>query len=262
MPESWKVCIDDSCDGMRNKYICAGSLIGNKESWNKFNKNWRAVLNRHPSLMYFHGKDLPWLKGPFAQFRNKEMYPPPAGIEAAKAKREELRNVIEESDLIGFGVGVLVPEYLRIRDSHPRGKTFMAQDPFEYILQELIYRTTKTIVDHRGAVEVSFVSDSSNRASVYEAVYADWKKWNPKTAKSMRGITHEDDKIHYGLQAADMAASSVNEIYRSHFDSGTVPVEYPLSECFWRIGRIDETYLLDMLEHQSPRSSELNLMDS
>lgn len=257
MPESWKVCIDDSCDRKRSKYVCAGSLIGNKDSWNKFNKKWRKALNRDPSLEYFHGKDIPWLEGPFGQFRNKDIYPPPAGIEAAYAKREELRNVVEESDLIGFGVGVLVPEYMRIRDSHPRGKIFMARDPFEYVLQELIYRTTKTIVEYRGDVEVSFVSDNSNRAPVYEAVYADWKKRNPNTAKSMLGITHEDDKRHFGLQAADMAASSVNAIYKSHVDDGSVPIEYALSERFWRIGRIDEKYLLDILEHQTPRNSEL-----
>ena len=132
----------------------------------------------------------------------------------------------------------------------------MAKDPFEYILQELIYRTTKTIVEYRGDVKVAFISDKSNRSNVYEKVYAEWKKWNPNTAKSMLDITHEDDKKHYGLQAADMAATSVNWIYRSHVDTGEVPSEYALSEKFWRISRIDEKYLLNMLDHQTPRESE------
>jgi uncharacterized protein DUF3800 len=100
------------------------------------------------------------------------------------------------------------------------------------------------------------VSDNSDRSKIYEQVYKNWKKANPKTAKSMRDLSHADDKKHYGLQAADMVASSVNRIYRSHLKDGTVPDEYPLSEVMWRIGRIDEKYLLTMLDHQSQRASE------
>ena len=53
MPAHLKVCIDDSCDEKREKYVCAGSLTGNKDSWNKFNKEWRKALNRSPSIEYF-----------------------------------------------------------------------------------------------------------------------------------------------------------------------------------------------------------------
>jgi len=178
-------------------------------------------------------------------------------MDAAVAKRALLQQVIKESSLVAFGVGVLVPEYNRIREEHPRGKTFMAADAFEYILQELVYRTAKTIVEYALDVKISFISDSSNRSPVYELVYENWKKSNPTTAKSMLSIRHEDDEKNYGLQAADMIASSVNRVYRSHLEDGTVPDDYPLNEVFWRIGRIDEDYLLTMLEHQSQRASEV-----
>ena len=106
-------------------------------------------------------------------------------------------------------------------------------------------------------MKISFISDRSNRSPVYELVYEKWKKSNPITSKSMLGISHEDDEKHYGLQAADMIASSVNRVYRSHLKSGTVPDDYPLNEVFWRIGRIDEVYLLTMLGQQSHRESDL-----
>lgn len=174
-------------------------------------------------------------------------------------KRAVLQRVIGDSSLIAFGVGVLIPEYNRIRESHPRGKLFMAEDAFEYLLQELVYRAAKIIVENGLDVEVAFISDRSNRSPVYELVYEKWKQANPQTAKSMLGITHEDDEKHYGLQAADMAASAVNRIYRSHVKDETIPDQYPLSEVFWRIGRIDENYLLTMLGHQSPRASQVDL---
>lgn len=257
MSAFWKVCLDDTCDEKRQDYICAGSLIGTKDGWSKFNKEWRKALNSPPSIDYFHGKEVPKLSGQFAQFRNKNLYPDPAGMDAAITKRALLQQVIKDSSLVAFGVGVLIPEYNRIREEHPRGKTFMAADAFEYILQELIYRTAKAIVDYALDVKISFTSDRSNRSKVYELVYEKWKNSNPTTAKSMLGISHEDDEKHYGLQAADMIASSVNRVYRSHLKDGTVPDDYPLNEVFWRIGRIDEDYLLTMLGHQSQRKSEL-----
>jgi hypothetical protein len=257
MGKFWKVCLDDTCDEKRQDYICAGSLVGTNDGWNRFNKEWRRALKSPPSIDYFHGKEVPKLSGQFAQFRNKGLYPDPAGMDAAVAKRALLQQVIKDSSLVAFGVGVLVPEYNRIREEHPRGKTFMAADAFEYILQELVYRTAKTIVEYALDVKISFISDRSNRSPVYELVYEKWKKSNPTTAKSMLGISHEDDEKHYGLQAADMIASSVNRVYRSHLKDGTVPDDYPLNEVFWRIGRIDEDYLLKMLGHQSERKSEL-----
>jgi hypothetical protein len=259
MTTSWKVCIDDTCDEKRQDYVCAGSLIGNREGWSKFNKEWRKALKAHPAIDYFHGKEIPKLTGQFAQFRSKDLYPDQEGMDAAVAKRELLQQVIKDSSLVAFGVGVLVPEYNRIREEHPRGKTFMAADAYEYILQELVYRTAKTILEYGLDVKVSYVSDRSNRSPVYELVYENWKKANPKTAKVMLEISHEDDEKNYGLQASDMIASSVNRVYRSHLKDGSVPDDYPLNEVFWRIGRINEEYLLKMLGHQPHRKSEEEL---
>ena len=101
--------------------------------------------------------------------------------------------------------------------------------------------------------------DRSERSPVYEQVYNNWKNSNPITAKSMLNITHDDDKRHFGLQGADMIASAVNRVYRSHLKDGTIPDEYPLGEAIWRISRIDENYLLAMLGHQSHRRSEETL---
>jgi hypothetical protein len=232
--------------------------MGDKEAWNKFNKEWRKALQRGPTIKYFHGKEVHKLSGEFAQLRDKARYPPPLGMDAAFAKRDLMRYVIERSGLIAFGAGVFVPEYRRIRETHPRGKLFMPEGPFGYVLQEVIYRTTKEMADHVNNVRVQFISDRSNKSKTYERVYAEWKNWNPKTAKSMLDITHEDDERSYGLQAADMAASTVNLIFRSHFETGVVPEEFALSERFWRICRINEKYLLDVLQHQTPRALELS----
>jgi hypothetical protein len=64
--------------------------MGTKDGWNAFNKEWRKALRSEPAIEYFHGKDLPKLKGPFLLLRNKQMFPPPKGMDAAVAKRSDL----------------------------------------------------------------------------------------------------------------------------------------------------------------------------
>jgi hypothetical protein len=252
---NWIVYIDDTADERRENYVCAGALMGDRERWSVFNKTWRKALQTKPAISYYHGKEVHRLEGQFVQFRDKTQYLPPAGRLAANTKRAAMKHVISNSGLIGFGAGVFVSTYDRIRNSEPRAKFFMPEHPFSYVLQEVIYRTTTALVEHVGKTNVEFISDAANRAPEYERIYEEWKVWNPETAKSMLGLCHGSHKTHYGLQAADIAASTVNHIFKSHLASG-VTENFDLDGVFWRIGHIDEKYLLDVLQHQTVREAE------
>ena len=250
MANLWTVTIDDSSDGKREQHLVAGCFIGRKQDWNPFNKEWRKALKESPPLAYYQGRKLKALGGPFSQFRDKSKYPQEQdGWDAAYAKRDKLAAVIANSTLVGFGIGLRIPLYYNIRETHPRGMFFMAEDPFNYILQALIYEIARTIqgIDPKG--KVAFVSDLSNKADQYTATYTQWVDANPETAKSMIGISHLDDTQHYGLQAADMAAGVVKETYDKHSTSNPVTQGFRLGNRFWRIAEIDERYMLEMLNH-------------
>lgn len=248
---NWSVFIDDSCDEKRAEYVCAGSLIGKRGAWNEFNKLWGEALNAPPSIDYFHGKELPRLTGQFAQFRNNRLYPPPSGMDAAILKREELSAVVERSKLVGYGVGVFVPEYTKLRLSHPRGSIFLSADPFEFVLQNLVFEAARAISERQEDVRISFTSDSSNRSKMYRRIFDQWKKHNPRTARFMLDIVHAEDKENYGLQAADMAASSVNRVFRAYGLQNSVPSDYRLSNRFWKISNLDAAYILKVLDSQA-----------
>jgi len=210
---TWKVFIDDSADQHKKDFVVAGIFVGRMPHWAKFQKEWNQTLRKPPRIKHFHGKEWRTLNGEFRQFRDDKLWPDRSGGIAANAKRDALHEVINNSNIVGFGIGVYIENYERVRQSHPRGKTFMAKDAFEYVLQSAIYETTKLIVEESdGAAKVAFVSDLSNKAARYTQVFADWKEQNPKTAHHMLGISHFDDEKWAGLQAADMAASMVKDV--------------------------------------------------
>lgn len=246
----WKAFIDDSADEKRAEFIVAGCIFGPKELWNVFNKAWRKALHESPRIEYFHGKELRSLNGEFFRFRDPVKYPKPAGSSAANAKRDRLRAVVESSGLLLCGVGVLVPEYQRVRASHPRGIQYLAEDPFEYVLQQLVFEVTSAIVKRDSTVKIGFTSDCSSRSEVYSRVYVDAKKRNPETAKAMLGLAHLDDRATYGLQAADMAASSVKTSYDNLGRDEEEKRSLPLELAFWRIQIQREANLIRMLDSQ------------
>jgi Protein of unknown function (DUF3800) len=261
---TWKVFIDDSADQHKTEYVVAGVFIGRIPQWAKFQRKWNQALRNPPRIKHFHGKELRRLDGQFRQFRDPQLWPDKTGRVAANAKKNSLHDVINNSDLVGFGIGVYIEDYERVRQTHPRGKVFMPKDAFEYVLQSAIYETTKLIVQESdGAARVAFVSDLSNKAPRYTKVFADWKMKNPKTARYMLGISHENDEAWPGLQAADMAATTVKDVFAAALDKHRVFLEkdFPLHKRFKKIGKIDEAYHLEMLRVQSIRESEVRSDD-
>jgi hypothetical protein len=78
----------------------------------------------------------------------------------------------------------------------------------------------------------------------------------------MLGISHFDDEKWPGLQAADMGASMVKDVFAaSRSRRPVLEEEFPLRSRFEHIGHCDETYHLSMLEAQSIRESEARTHD-
>src|SRR5277367_3240267 len=54
---------DDSADGLREKFVIAGSLLGKHKSWSQFNREWRKALHQYPQIRWFHTKEWRSLTG-------------------------------------------------------------------------------------------------------------------------------------------------------------------------------------------------------
>jgi hypothetical protein len=247
----WKVFIDDSADQKKKQFVVAGMFVGRLKEWHSFQRKWNKKCRENPRIQYFHGKELRSLSKQFAQFQDKSKWPDKTGIIAANAKRDALRKVIHDSGLVGLGLGLYVPLYETFRASTPLARRLMGKDAFEYILQAVFWETTKHIIEVDERAKVAFVSDLSNKSPRYIRVFNAWKKANPNTAKHILGIDHLNDERWPGLQAADMAASSVKTVFEEHLATGKKIKDFPLAERFYKMGNIDETYIRAMLKHHA-----------
>jgi hypothetical protein len=256
----YRMFLDDTADGKAEKYVVAAGLLGRFKDWRKFGERWKTALRLIPSIKFFHSKEWRGLQGEFYQFQDDIEYPKPKGGEAATAKRNALKAVIESTELVAIGTGVLIEDFNLVRNCDPRAADFFRPDPYEAALQSLVYECAKAVrwVSREDGLGdnghcVGYVSDLSNLASTYTAVYTDFVKKNPGIGQIMRGIAHLDDKKWAGLQAADMIAHSCNQVFK---ETVTIPEDERVlrqslpefQKTFFKIAHMDKWYMCSILE--------------
>lgn len=249
---SWKVFIDDSADERREKFVIAGALFGKKQDLYAFGKTWKKALRACPSISSFHGKELRTLSGEFRQFRDANRWPPPTGSAAANAKRDKLQEVIKCSQgVVALGVGVLVPDYQRVKASHRLGSTHMADDVFECALQHVIMQSIEAIKRIDRQPQVTFIYDRTNRENQYKKVYESFKSRNPDAALALNGFDQRYDQKIPALQASDMIASAVKDAFQQREVSNDAALDMPLLPAFYRIVVVNRDYIIAVLDSQS-----------
>ena len=258
----FKMFIDDTADQKQEQYVIAAGLMGYWDEWKKFNREWKQVLKANPKIDYFHSKEWRSLTGEFFQFRDSVMWPKPKGGEAANKKRDRLKTVIKNSVVGGIGVGVLIEDFNLVRNVDPRAAEFLRPDAYEMALQAIIYEGAVSVRylslkygNGPNDNHIAYVSDDSNRAAIYEAVYSAFKEKNSGIAPIMQGLAHMDDKLVPGLQGADLVAHVINQVTK---ELVKLPAEErsakfleslpELQERIWKIAHVDRWYLCSLLQ--------------
>ena len=250
MSKHYKIFIDDSADGLRKKYVVAGALIDTKEAWHAFTVKWKHLLRSKPAIPYFHAVELGGLHGPFKQFKDNQIWPPPSGKRAAERKRDLLVELIESSNLIAVGCAVLIPDYEKVRSAYPE-VSCLSKDAFQFALQQISVLAVNVVKEIDADGQVSFVMDSSSRASHYEKLFERFLIANPVTATAVKSFRHLDDKKVPALQAADLCAATVKSAF-DRFDEGTFVRPLPFfDKRFCQIAYMNESYLIEVIKGQS-----------
>lgn len=257
----YRTWFDDTHDEKHEKYAVATGILGRPKTWTDFSKAWKQALREYPKIDYFHVKELRKLDGQFLQFRDPVKWPKPTGSQAASAKREKLKAVIENAKPIAaISVAVLVQDFNLVRNADSQAAELFRQDPYEVALQCFFYEVAKIVrrisqEEGRGDYGhcVGFVSDTDERSPIHAAVYADFKKNNPEIAKVMHGLAHLDDEKWAPLQAADMLSNFANhrfnDLLKIPDDERRVLAELPeFKNTFYMIANADKWYLCNVLK--------------
>ena len=207
--------VDDSADQKREKVFVAGAFIGFYHQWNALQKAWRKRLNQE-GLEYFRSTEYYSLRGQFHRYCDPVKYPKPRGSEAATRLRNDLDQIIHDSQIMGIAATVPMEIYNKFRETEPDAKELMPEDPYELALQALFDMCARTMLydmqkDRGLPNRLAFICDHSNTAPRISKMFEEFRVKNPSYAEVIESLVHRDDKQRPELQAADLMAHLAKE---------------------------------------------------
>jgi hypothetical protein len=206
----WRASIDDSADRDRKKVVISACLLGDCDQWRSLVRPWKAKLAEN-QLDYFKSSECIALSEQFRRFRSELSYPKPKGREAADKIRNDLDQIIKNSEVVGIGVIVPIAAFDKIR-VEPQYARILSTDPYEWGVQILWDQCTKAMEELGGNNLVTFAHDDGDSYDRLRSLFRDYKAKNPRSARRMADFVPLDDKKHPTIQAADVAASATQRL--------------------------------------------------
>lgn len=207
-----RVYVDDSSDEKQENVVCAGAFVGSVKQWTKLKQEWKRRLKRE-GLRYFRSSEYYSLRYEFERYRDPIKYPKPKGSEAARALRDDLDQIIRDSQVMGIAQIIPLKLYRQVRDTEPRAKEIFSEDPFESALQALIRHCAIISRDELRGVPMAFICDDGPGSARIAKNYSRFKALDTDITRYLGGLVHQDDKKFEQLQAADLMAHLAREYY-------------------------------------------------
>ncbi len=217
----YRAFIDDSADEKRQNLIVAGALIGTHLQWKRVSKQWRARL-KQDEVAYFRSTEYFSLRGEFSKFRDPQLYPKPAGSEAATALRNDLEGILLKEEIIGFASSIPLPMFREtVADINRDGRVF-DPDPFSAAMQTVMNEISLFLRDQVRSKNnrIAFVCDNGPDAIRLAYAYSEFKRKNKQLHGIIGGFACLDDEKHPPLQAADMTANLGKELTQRLLETG------------------------------------------
>ncbi|MGD0325958.1 MAG: DUF3800 domain-containing protein [Terriglobia bacterium] len=246
MAEILDTFMDESSDQEQKDVFCVAAVLANEKIYRPLEDEWVKRLDED-GIKYFRASDCKSVRGAFEHLRKKC-----GSFEAAKkvadAVREDLEHLLIPSHWIGFGAGVIVPEYKAVLREFPEARFFFSEDETVPAYTQVMYEVAREVRKKAKGFGVAYiVDDSTYSEKIVHAFYAT-KKNHPTVGTSMKTIAPLDDKETPALQMADLFASVVKDIFLdwlAHESSGPDLGEW--HSHVERIGRFDKAVMAKSL---------------
>jgi hypothetical protein len=243
----WRASIDDSADRDRRKAVISACLIGDCDQWRSLVRPWKAKL-AETQLDYFKSSECISLSEQFRRFRSELNYPKPKGREAADKIRDELDQIIKNSEVVGIGVIVPVAAFEKIR-AEAQYSALLSADPYEWAVQILWDQCTKAMEELSRNNLVTFAHDDGDNYDRLRSLFRDYKAKNPKSARRMADFVPLDDKKHPTIQAADVAASATQRLAIQYVDNPNSATLQRLRATMRKVVVATEDWTREALDH-------------
>jgi hypothetical protein len=174
--------IDESSDREQENVLCVGGILAHPVSLAAIQSKWLERLKFPDEIDYFRATDCRRVDGAFFKLRNKYG----SGAQAVADKiRGDLEGILLSYSWIGFGIGVLIPDYREIWNSFPTTRRFYRRDPAEAAYAGLFFEIAraaqKNAPDHR----VAYIIDDSTYSGMISDAFDGVKINHPEVGRAM-----------------------------------------------------------------------------
>jgi Protein of unknown function (DUF3800) len=253
--------LDDSHDGLDREVFAVAGYYGWSLGFVHAENDWNECLDRH-GLDYFKASECENVRGQFFKLRRDPRYTTMATQKEAASKiREEFITILNESVQIdGVGLGVPLEIYRKVLATEPEARIFLQDRHLYFGYHMLMIEMIKRLEPTHSGHWIGFVCDDHSRRDEAEAAYDELKEKNPKSAKMMGSMTHDDDEVIVPLQMADLLAYEVRRGTVETMKNGEIGKESlinQLGHSTWFVGYASEEYLReairDLVEQRTQR---------
>jgi len=240
--------LDESSDGNKEDVFCVGGFLAHKQHWAEMQTAWLERLKIPDEIPYFRATSCKGTHEPFFKLRGRYgQY----AQSAANKIRADLEAILLRYPWIGFGIGILMPDYRDVWNSIPSARRLYQEDAVEEAFSAVFYEVARATQKNAPTHQVAYIIDDSTYSGKIAEAFKAVKINHPVLANSMATLAPKDDKITPPLQMADLIASIVKDVFLEWLKNGKpqhVPLEEKWHNHFEVIGKWDKDYMLHNIE--------------
>jgi hypothetical protein len=201
--------LDESSDQKKKEALCVGGILINDTCLSQIQDAWIAGL-KIAGISYFHFTECKGLHGEFFHYRAKYK------SEAKNVAGNILANfedILLSTSWIGFGLGIVIQDYLGVLREFPGVSIFYSRDPTDFAYGQIMYEIAKAVRKNARGWQAAFFIDESSDYPKISDTFRGVKTNHPIIGKTMATVAPLNDKKTPALQMADLLVGNIKESF-------------------------------------------------
>jgi hypothetical protein len=202
---------DDSASEIGDRRLFVAGYVAPSRAWGAFNREWAVVLSSPPAITYLKSSEAVRLHGEFSGWTTVDR----------DVKLQRFTQLINTSSLLSFHLSVSRDAYDRfVKPFAPRG----LQNAHFACCFGILPLVARYVVDQYPDSRIKFTFDQQDGVNDDIILFLDYmlKSLPAKAQKVIDGTpSFVDDKLVFGLQAADLLACELRLEHEGKFTVGS-----------------------------------------